>query len=179
MVCNVYRNHLLLLDLCYTESPVCKMNVAVFSSSPLLPQSLVCNWPAVGHTLVLAVCRSGHLCSICSAVWSSRPQSQIGDGASFIFLNMWALSRLCPVCSLMTTSYCHRSRKWKSSLSVRCPRAALMRVIGSWKVTLSAGGRPSQSVAPSLASSSAFSLSEGPQWDGDPCTTAGLCCPTS
>ena len=112
------------------------MNVAVFSSSPLLPQSLVCNWPAVGHTLVLAVCRSGHLCSICSAVWSSRPQSQIGEGASFIFLNMWALSRLWPVCSLMTTSYCHRSRKWKSSLSVRCPRAALMRVLFSWKVAL-------------------------------------------
>ena len=69
--------------------------------------------------------------------------------------------------------------RWKSSLLVRCPRATLMRVICSWKVTLSDGGRPSQSVAPSLASSSAFSLSEGPQWDGAPCTTAGLCCPTS
>ena len=28
---------LLPLDHCYTESPVCKMNVAVFSSSSLLP----------------------------------------------------------------------------------------------------------------------------------------------
>ena len=47
----------------------------------------------VGHTFVLAaVCRSGHLCSICSAVWSSRPQLQVGDGTSFIFLKMWALS---------------------------------------------------------------------------------------
>ena len=36
---------------------------------------------------VLSVCRSGHLCSACSAVWSSRPQLQIGDGASFIILH--------------------------------------------------------------------------------------------
>ena len=48
---------------------------------------------AIGHTFVLAaVCRSGHLCSICSPVWSSRPQLQVGDGVSFIFLKMWALS---------------------------------------------------------------------------------------
>ena len=60
------------------------------------------SWTAVGHTFVLSLCRSGHLCSICSAVWSSRPQLQIGDGASFIFLNMWALSWLWPVRSLMT-----------------------------------------------------------------------------
>ena len=33
---------LLLLDRRYTENPVCKMNVAVFSSSSLLPYSLVC-----------------------------------------------------------------------------------------------------------------------------------------
>ena len=33
-------------------------------------------WPHICH--VLAVCRSGHLCSICSAVWSSRPQLHTG-----------------------------------------------------------------------------------------------------
>ena len=31
------QNILLLLDRCYTQSPVCKMTVAVFSSSSLLP----------------------------------------------------------------------------------------------------------------------------------------------
>ena len=71
---------LLLLDRRYTENPVCKMNVAVFASSSLLPYSLVCNWTAVGHTFVLAVCRSGHLCSICSAEywkcnWTSPTRS--------------------------------------------------------------------------------------------------------
>ena len=52
---------LFLLDRRYTEGPVCKMNVAVFSSSSLLPYSLVCSWTAVGHTFVSAVCRSGHI----------------------------------------------------------------------------------------------------------------------
>jgi len=114
---------LLLLDRRYTESPVCKMNVAVFSSYTLLSWSLVCNWTAVGPTFVLAVCRGGHLCSISSAVWSSRPQLQVGDGASFVFLNMWALTQLWPVRSILTATCCHRSRTWKSSLSLRCPRA--------------------------------------------------------
>ena len=125
---------LLLLARCHTDSPVCKMNAAVFSGSSLLPYSLVYSWTAVGHTFVLAVCRrSGHLCSICSAVWSSRPHLQIGDGASFIFLNMWASSRLWPVvCSLMTTTCCHRSRKWEV-LPLSPPS---QRVFFSWKVTL-------------------------------------------
>ena len=76
--------------------------------------------------------------AVCSTVWSSRPHLQVGDGASFIFLNMWALSRLWPERSHMTMTCCPWPRKWKSSLSVsvRCldPRAALMRVFFSWKV---------------------------------------------
>ena len=89
-----------------------------------LPAAVV--WCVVGlllatDTFCLAFCRSRHLCSIYSAVWSSRLQSQVGDGASFIFLNMWALSRLWPVRSLMIRTCCHQSRKWKSSLSVCCP----------------------------------------------------------
>ena len=56
---------------------------------------------------------------MCSAVRSWRPQWQVADGASVIFLGMRALSRLWPVSSLMTTACCHRWRKWKSSLSVR------------------------------------------------------------
>ena len=58
----------------YTESPACKLNVAVFSSSSLLPEKLVCSCTAVGHTFCLAVCRSGHCYSTCLAVWSSRLQ---------------------------------------------------------------------------------------------------------
>ena len=68
-----------------------------------------------------------------SAVWVSRPQQQIGDGARFIFPEH--LSQLWPVRSLLTTACCHRSRKWKSSLSVPCPRAALVSVSSSCKVT--------------------------------------------
>ena len=112
------------------------MNVAFFLSSSLMLQSLVCSWTAVGHAFFLAVCSSGHLCSICSAVWSSRPKLQASDGASFIFLKMWALHRLWPRRNVMTAACCHRSRKWNSPLPVRCPRAALMRVFFSWKVTL-------------------------------------------
>ena len=95
----------------------------------------MCSWTAVGHTFCLAVCRSGHLSSSCSAVSSSRPQLQVGDDASFVLLYMWALSRLWPVCNFMAITCCHRWRKWKSSLSVRCPRAAL-KVFFSWKLTL-------------------------------------------
>ena len=40
----------------------------------------MCRWTADGHTFVVAVCRSGHLCSVCLAVWSWRPQLRIGDG---------------------------------------------------------------------------------------------------
>ena len=43
----------LLHDRRYDESPVCKINVAVFSSFSLLPKSLVCSWTAIGHTLFL------------------------------------------------------------------------------------------------------------------------------
>ena len=56
--------YLLLFDRSYIESPVCKINVAIFSNSSLLPYSLMCNRTAVGHTFVLPVCRSGHLRSI-------------------------------------------------------------------------------------------------------------------
>ena len=41
-----------------------------------------------------------------------RVHLQAGDGASFIYLNMWASSRLWPVRSLMTTTCCHRLRKY-------------------------------------------------------------------
>ena len=132
---------------------------------------MVCSCTAVGHTFVLAVSRSGHLCRISSAVWSSRPQLRTGDGDSFISLNMWALSRLWSVRSLMTTACCHRLRKWKSSISVRCPRAALMKVFFSWRVILLSCCLP---LAPSLASLSAFSFPGRPQWAGTHCRTIHL-----
>ena len=90
----------------------------------------------------------------CSAVWS-RPQFEVVTDPSFILLYMWVLSRLWPMLSLMTTTCCHRSKKWNSSLSVRCSRAALMTVFLSWKVTLLSCCLP---LAPSLANSSAFSF---------------------
>ena len=95
-----------------------------------------CSWTAVGRTFCLAVCGSKCHCSAYSAVWSSRPQLQANDGASFVFLYMWTLSQLWPMRSLMTTTCCYWLRKRKSSHSKRCPRASLMRVFFSWKVTV-------------------------------------------
>ena len=46
---------LLPFDRRYTESRFCQLSVAVFSSSSLLPESLVCSRTAVGHTFCLAV----------------------------------------------------------------------------------------------------------------------------
>ena len=120
----------LFLDRRYTESPVCKMNVAVFSSSSLLPKSLVCSWTPVGRTCCLVVCKSGYLCSIIMfgcLVFKTAVMLQVGDGASFIFLYVWALNRSWPVSSLMTTTCCQRSRKWKSSFSMRCPKCVDVR----------------------------------------------------
>ena len=73
--------------------------------------------------LFLLSCTSGHLCSIYvhAAVWSWRPQLQIGDVASLIFLNMWVLSRLWPVrivsCFLKPVWYnmFHRNMVWRYS----------------------------------------------------------------
>ena len=42
---------LLILDRRYTESPVCRVNVALFSISCLLLYGLVWNWTAVSYTL--------------------------------------------------------------------------------------------------------------------------------
>ena len=84
-----------------------------------------------------------------SAVWSSRPQLQAGDGASFISLYMWAMIRLCLIRILMAACY-QRSRKWKSSLLVHCPlRTALMRVLCSWMATLLSCCHPSAHVSAS------------------------------
>ena len=107
-----------------------QMNVAVVSTSSLLPQSLVCSWTPVGRTLCLAVCKGGHLCSIIMfgrLVFKTAVMLQVGDGASFIFLYMWALNRSWLVRSLMTTTCCQRSRKWKSSFSMRCPKCVDVR----------------------------------------------------
>ena len=68
---------------------------------------------------------------------------------------MWTLNQLWPVHSLC--KLLPRSRKWKSSLTVRCPGAALMRVFASWKVTLLSYCLP---LAASLVSSSAFPFLE-------------------
>ena len=38
----------------------------------------------------------------------------------------------CDSCSLLTTTCCHPSRKWKSPLSVRCARAAPMMAFCTW-----------------------------------------------
>ena len=52
----------------------------------------------------------------------------------FLTCRHWVGCGQC-VISVMTTTCCHQLRKWKSTLSVRCPKAALMRVFFSWKMT--------------------------------------------
>ena len=81
----------------YTESPACKLNVAVFSSSSLLPEKLVCSCTAVGHTFCLAVCRSGHRCSTCLAVWSSRLQLVMVPASFSWTCGRWVSCGLCVV----------------------------------------------------------------------------------
>ena len=110
--------YLLLLDRSYIESPVCKINVAVFSNSSLLQYSLMCNWTAVGHTFVLAAVQKQ-----ASPQYYVRPSGlqdrscrSVMVPASVILLNIWALRWLWPVRSFMTTTCCQRSRKWKSSI---------------------------------------------------------------
>ena len=119
-----------------------------------------CSCNAVGRTFCLAVCGSKRRCSACSAVWSSRPQLQVNDGASFVFLYMWTLSQLWPMRSLMTTTCCCWLKKWKSSHSVCCPRASLMRAFFSWKVTVVL----LSSFRSKLMSLSTFSDPGRPQW---------------
>lgn len=65
---------LLLLDRRYTESPVCKINVAVFSSSSLLPYSFVWSWTAAGHTLIYSCCLQKRA-SLPRLQWSLIPWS--------------------------------------------------------------------------------------------------------
>ena len=69
----------------HTESAVCKMNVVV-SPSPSCCRRVCCVAELLSATqYVFAACRSGQLCSTCSAFWSSNPQLQFGNGTSFIF----------------------------------------------------------------------------------------------
>ena len=52
------------------------------------------------------------MCLMCLAIWSSRPQLQVGIGTtSFIFLIMWAVSQLWPVSNLVTITCCHQPVK--------------------------------------------------------------------
>ena len=48
------------------------MNAVIFSSSCLHPKSLIMNGVAAGHMYIA----EGQRCKICSAVWSSWPQTQ-------------------------------------------------------------------------------------------------------
>ena len=111
-----------------------------------------------------------------SAVWSSRPQLQAGDGASFISLYMWAMIRLCLIRILMAACY-QRSRKWKSSLLVHCPlRTTLMRVLCSWMATLVVS---LPSISSRFGESFVLSFPGRPQWAGTHCRPARLCCAAS
>ena len=94
--------------------PVCKMNVAVFSSSSLLPQSLVCSWTAVCLALILLLLsaevaisaevgisavyvrlsglQNQHVTNGCPVTHQTLPQ-QGGTGEdSYIHLVDWTLS---------------------------------------------------------------------------------------
>ena len=64
------------------------MNDVVFSSFCLQPKSLVVSRVADGHTCCCSACRRGQHCRVCSDVWSSWPQEQVGVGASWTFRPM-------------------------------------------------------------------------------------------
>ena len=57
------------------------------------------------HTYFLAALWRGHLCRTCSAVWSSWPQGQGGEDASFSLPCIRLFSLLCPVRSLTIAAF--------------------------------------------------------------------------
>ena len=76
----------------YTIKAAREMNEVVFSSSCLQPESLVVRGVLTGHTSSLVALWRGHLCRTCSVVWSSWPQGQVGEGASFSLRCIWLFS---------------------------------------------------------------------------------------
>ena len=100
----------------------------MWSSSPVLPCccSLVCTWTAVGH--ICFPC--------CLHKWASLQYML----SHLVFKTIVAGIESVVACAyVMTTTSCHhQSWKWKSFLSVYCPRAALMRVLylGRWHCCL-------------------------------------------
>ena len=123
----------------YRVRCVRETNVAVLSRSCRLPCSLTCRGTVAGHTVFLCSWKRGQFWRMCSAFWSLRPQSQVGDGASFNFLFMWDFRRLWPVRSLMIITCCRRSRNWMASLVGFGRIAAFTRALFSMKLTLLSG----------------------------------------
>ena len=116
-----------------------------------------------GHTSSLVTLWRGHLCRTCSVVWSSWPQGQVGEGASFSLRCIWLFSLLCPVRSLTRTTCCFRNSRWFSSLCGLGIVNTLMRVVFSLKLTLLACCSP---LALSFARMSPCSFPDIPQWAG-------------
>ena len=90
---------LLGVRICHTVRPVWETNVALSFPGPASRHIawFVMGLPPATRNLCLF---RGQSCRMCSAVWSPWPQLQVGDGASFSFLNMWALTE-----AVVTSSY--------------------------------------------------------------------------
>ena len=88
---------LLLFRRRYIESPVYKMNVAAFSSSSCCRRVWCVAGLLLATRLFLLSADVGIFALHIRPSGLQRQQLGAGDGASFIFLNMWALSRLWPV----------------------------------------------------------------------------------
>ena len=96
----------------YTIRAAREMNDIVFSSSCLQPLSLVVREVLTDHTYSLVTSWMGHLCRICSVVWSSWLQRQVAEDANFSLRCIRLFSLLCPVRSLTRMTCCSRDSRW-------------------------------------------------------------------
>ena len=116
----------------YTTSPAAVMKLVVFFRSSNPPYNFWWSGVADGHCAI----RSGwcllHIWRTFSVVWSSSPQGHVGEGTSFSFLCMCALSMLWPERSHAKTTWPGLSRRWYTSFSFLGFSAVLMMVVFSW-----------------------------------------------
>ena len=116
----------------YTTSPAAVMKLVVFFRSSKPPYNFWWSGVADGHCAI----RSGwcllHIWRTCSVAWSSSPQGHVGEGTSFSFLCMCALSMLWPKRSHAKTTWPGLSRRWYASFSFLGFSAVLMMVVFSW-----------------------------------------------
>ena len=96
---------------CFVVCDVAAAAVTFTSSSQIaatLKSSVRDERSCLLQVFLIAVVSGIFVCSICSAVWSSKPKLRVGFGASFNFLYMWALRVVVVVPVVVVVAVCER-----------------------------------------------------------------------